>query len=183
MLDGLSPPRRASSAPGRRGAKPEGKPKGGPFHPGGHRRGEDRTGQLLEPSSMPREAKPRTMGCRSGVQGLAAEKRRVPVKETTWPGEHRRPRGREGTHPGHSSCVRNAVTPSGSGRALGVSGKADREEGPTPRREQDGREANAGGRKTTGNHESRTGPPAVVVDNRPDTGPRDPARKSADAAR
>ena len=26
----------------------------GPFHPGGHRRGEDRTGELLEPSLMPR---------------------------------------------------------------------------------------------------------------------------------
>ena len=30
------------------------KPKGGPFHPGGDRRGEDRTGELLEPSLMPR---------------------------------------------------------------------------------------------------------------------------------
>ena len=30
--------------------------------------------------------------------------------------EHRRPRGKEGSHPGRSSCVRNAVTPSRSGR-------------------------------------------------------------------
>ena len=30
---------------GRRGAKPGFMPKGGPFHPGGHRRGEDRTGE------------------------------------------------------------------------------------------------------------------------------------------
>ena len=30
------------------------KSKGGPFHPGGYRRGEDRTGELLEPSLMPR---------------------------------------------------------------------------------------------------------------------------------
>ena len=44
--------------------------------------------------------------------------------------EHRRPRGREGTHPGRSSRVRNAVTPSGSGRAFGTSGK------PTARRAQ-----------------------------------------------
>jgi len=29
--------------------------------------------------------------------------------------ERRRPRGRGGTHPGCSSCVRNAVTPSRSG--------------------------------------------------------------------
>jgi len=35
------------------------------------------------------------------------------------PGEHRRPRGIEGTHPGHSSCVRNVETPSGSGREAG----------------------------------------------------------------
>ena len=34
-------------------------------------------------------------------------------------GEHRRPRGIEGTHPGRSSCVRNAVTPSGSGQLAG----------------------------------------------------------------
>ncbi len=30
--------------------------------------------------------------------------------------EHRRPRGIEGTHTGHISCVRNVETPSGSGR-------------------------------------------------------------------
>ena len=117
------------------------------------------------------------------VKGLAVAERQAPVKETTWPGEHRRPRGREGTHPGRSSRVRNAVTPSGSGLALGVSGK------PTVRRAQ----LLGGNRmaekrtpvveKTTGNDESRTSPPAVVVDNRPDTGPHDPARKSADAAR
>ena len=59
------------------------------------------------------------MGCRSGVQGLAAVERQAPVKESTWPGEHRRPRGREGTHPGRSSRVRNAVTPSRSGPRSG----------------------------------------------------------------
>jgi hypothetical protein len=53
------------------------------------------------------------------VQGLAAEKRQAPVKESTWPGKHRRPRGREGTHPGRSSCVRNTVTPSRSGLRAG----------------------------------------------------------------
>ena len=95
-----------------------GKPKGGPFHPGGHRRGEDRTGESREPSLMPREAVPRLMGCAGGEQGLAVAERQAPVKETTWPGEHRRPRGRGGTHPGRSSCVRNAVTPSGSGREV-----------------------------------------------------------------
>jgi hypothetical protein len=56
------------------------------------------------------------MGCRSRAKGLAAVERQVPVKETTWPGEHHCPRGRGGTLPGRSSRVRNAVTPSGSGR-------------------------------------------------------------------
>jgi hypothetical protein len=55
----------------------------------------------------------------AGMQGLAAEERQAPVKETTWPGEHRRPRGREGTHPGRISRVRNAVTPSRSGLRSG----------------------------------------------------------------
>jgi hypothetical protein len=46
VLDGLCPcPWRASSAPGRRGAEAWGEsPSGGPFHPGGRRQGEDRTG-------------------------------------------------------------------------------------------------------------------------------------------
>jgi hypothetical protein len=42
----------------------------------------------------------------------------VPVGEATWPGEHHCPRGIGGTHPGRSSCVRNAVTPSRSGRKI-----------------------------------------------------------------
>ncbi len=97
---------------------------GGPFHPGGRGRGEDRTGELLEPSLMPREgALARWDVLWARTQGLAVEKRQAPVKETTWPGEHRRPRGREGTQPGRSSCVRNAVTPSRSGAPSGVSGK------------------------------------------------------------
>jgi hypothetical protein len=47
--------------------------------------GNGRAGELLEPPLMPREAKPRKMGCWSGVQGLAAVERQAPVKETTWP--------------------------------------------------------------------------------------------------
>ena len=49
---------------------------------------------------------------------MAAGKRRVLVGEATRPGEHHRPRVIGGTHPGRSSCVRNAVTPSGSGRLV-----------------------------------------------------------------
>jgi hypothetical protein len=53
-------------------------------------------------------------GC-GGVQGRAAEKRRRGLVIVAGPGEHRRPRDIEGTHPGCGSCVRNVETPSGSG--------------------------------------------------------------------
>ena len=46
---------------------------------------------------------------RSGGRGLVIVAR---------PGEHRRPRGIEGTHPGRCSCVRNVETPSGSGSSV-----------------------------------------------------------------
>jgi hypothetical protein len=55
------------------------------------------------------------MGSSSGVQGLVAEKRQVLVGHGVRPGGHRRPRGREGTHPGRNSIVWNVETPSGSG--------------------------------------------------------------------
>ena len=110
------------------------------------------------------------MGCRSGVKGLAVAEQQVPDKETNWPGEHHRPRGREGTHPGPSSRVRNAVTPSGSGLALGVSGK------PTARRAQL-LGGNRMAEKRTPAAERQREPgrdgrllQAVVSDNRPDTG-------------
>ena len=79
----------------------------------GYRRGADWTGELRKPPLMPRDRKPRWMGCCSGVQGLVAEKRQAPAEEAAQPGEHRRPRGRGGTHPSRSSCVRNVVTPVG----------------------------------------------------------------------
>jgi hypothetical protein len=61
-------PWRASSGSWSAGCEARGKAQGLPFHPGGYRRGEDRTGELLEPSLMPREAVPRRwvvgVGCR-----------------------------------------------------------------------------------------------------------------------
>jgi hypothetical protein len=87
-----------------------------PVPSGDRGRGEDRTGELRESSLMPREGTLVDGSLVAGMEGLAAEERQVPVKETTWPGEHHCPRGREGTHPGRSSCVRNAVTPSRSGQ-------------------------------------------------------------------
>ena len=61
------------------------------------------------------------MGCWSGVQGLAVGSGRRRLGSASVRDEHRRPRGIEGTHPGRSSCVRNAVTPSGSGPLRPVS--------------------------------------------------------------
>jgi len=77
------------------------------------RRGADWTGELRKRPLMPRDRKPRWMGCCSGVQGLVAEKRKAPAEQAPQPGEHRRPRGRGGTHPSRNSCVRNVVTPVG----------------------------------------------------------------------
>ena len=54
------------------------------------------------------------MGCAAGCRDWPLRSgRRRPVSRLGR-GEHRCPRGTEGAHPGRSSCVRNAVTPSGS---------------------------------------------------------------------
>ena len=77
-------------------------------------------------------------------------KRRVPVGEATRPGEHHRPRGIGGTHPGRSSCVRNVVTPV---EVRPMAGK------PTVRKAQSlggnlmTEKRIAGGRKATGNRD------------------------------
>jgi hypothetical protein len=48
--------------------------------------GNDRTGDVLEPSLMPRKAEPRVMGCWSGVEGLAVEERQAPAGESVQTG-------------------------------------------------------------------------------------------------
>ena len=55
------------------------------------------------------------MGCWNGVEGLAAAERQALAGDMGWPGEHHRPRGTGGTHPGRNLSVRNVVTPSRSG--------------------------------------------------------------------
>jgi hypothetical protein len=147
----------------------------------GYRRGADWTGELRKPPLMPRDRKPRWVGCCSGVQGLVAEKRQAPAEEAAQLGEHRRPRGRGGTHPSRSSCVRNVVTPVGV-RAI-VPGK------PTVRKAQP-----PGGNRMTKKRmpaaerrrETATrwlAPPPAVADNRPDTGRSARTRKRADVVR
>jgi hypothetical protein len=80
---------------------------------------------------------------RQGGQGLAAEKRQVTAGHGIRPGEHRRPRGREGTQPGRVSQARNVVTPSGSGHL--VPGKPTVRKAQFPGGYRMTREANAGG--------------------------------------
>ena len=97
------------------------------------------------------------VGCRAGFRDwpLGSGRRRLGRR----PGrdEHHRPRGIGGTHPGRSSCVRNAVTPSRSGQQV-LAGKPTVRRAQLPRRESDDREANAGGRKATGNRDAMAGP-------------------------
>jgi len=62
---------------------------------------------------------PRQAEDSSGVQGLAAAKRRVPVGQLNRrPGGHHRPRGLEGAHPGRVSLVWNVETPTGYGQRV-----------------------------------------------------------------
>jgi hypothetical protein len=93
---------------------PRRQPKGCSFHPGGYRLWEDRTGELLEPSLMPRYARSRPDGTYAGCRDWPLRSGRRRPAATIGRDEHRRPWGIEGAHPGRSSCVRNAVTPSGS---------------------------------------------------------------------
>src|SRR6266849_6699334 len=85
-----------------------------------------------------------------GVQGLAVEKRQAPAGDFCRPNEHRRPRDTGGTHPGRISCVWNVGTPMGSGHS-DVSGKPTARKAQSPREGRMTWEANAGGRKATGN--------------------------------
>src|ERR1039458_6145672 len=135
--------------------------------------GNGRTGESLEPSLMPRKAEPRFdgwlwRGARTGrCEAADAGRRATPGRMSTVV------LGVEGTHPDRSSCVRNAVTPSGSGPWAGK---------PTVRRAQP-----PGGNRMTEKRtpvaerqrETATGSSSplrlVVADNRLDTGPRGPA--------
>jgi hypothetical protein len=77
--------------------------------------GNDRTGELREPPLMPRKAEPSRWDAIAGCKDWPLRSGRRRSSSRLGREEHRRPRGRGGTHPGRSSCVRNAVTPSRSG--------------------------------------------------------------------
>ena len=105
----------------RRGSKHQAKAQGRPFHPGAT--GERQIGRVknLNLWLMSRYgqlcrwnagAEYKDSPLKSDRRGLGSP----PSRE-----EHRCPRDTGGTHPGRSSCVRNAVTPSGSGAVWPVS--------------------------------------------------------------
>lgn len=113
--------------------------------------------------------------------GLAAVRRQAPVIEVTMTGTTPPPRSKEGTHPGRVSRVRNTETPTGSNQASWSIGKPTARKAESTWREQDVQEANAGGRKLTGNRDQAmaTPPRGRFTDNWPDTEPGARAPKGA----
>jgi hypothetical protein len=97
----------------RRGAELREEAQGSLFHPGVT--GEGKTGRVnaSEPSMMPRYVDLLRWD-EDRSTGLAAEKRRVPARDSELAGRAPLPRGREGTHPGRVLRARNVETPSGS---------------------------------------------------------------------
>ncbi|MBV9024922.1 MAG: transposase [Streptomycetaceae bacterium] len=81
----------------------------------GHRQGEGRTGEEIEPSTMPRQLHSRSMGCTSGRIGASRWKAAgADLRQSSGSGVHHRSRGTEGTQPGRISHMRNVTTPTGS---------------------------------------------------------------------
>ncbi len=154
----------------RAGFEARGKAQGRPVPSGRPQaRGIDRTGELREPPLMPRKAEPSRWDAVAGCKDWSLRSGGRRLSSRLGREEHRRPRGRGGTHPGRSSCVRNAVTPSGSGLRFG---KPTVRKAQSPGRESDDREAKCRQPKGSGKP-GRGGRPfqPTVSDNRPDTDP------------
>jgi len=73
-------------APGRRGAKLGEEPKGGPFHPGGHRLGKIGRANTREPLVDASLSANLVDGTCGGVQGHAVAKRQTPAGKWPRPG-------------------------------------------------------------------------------------------------
>ena len=140
----------------RRGSKHQAKAQGRPFHPGAT--GERQIGRVknLNLRLMSRYGQLRRWDAGAGHKDwpLGSGRRRLgspPSRE-----EHRRPRDTGGTHPGRSSCVRNAVTP--------VEVRCCSAGQPTVRKAQSlggnlmTEKRNAGSRKTAGKRDVMAGP-------------------------
>ena len=108
------------------------------------------------------------MGCVKGRTGLAVGKRRVPVDEPVSAGRAPLSRGIEDTRSGRVLHVRNVTIPLESGH--GVVGRPTVREAQFSSGRRIAREANAGGRKETGNRARRVRSSLASPDNRPDTG-------------
>ena len=95
----------------RRGSKLQAKARGRPFHPGAT--GERQSGRVkyLNLRLMSRYGQLRRWDAVAEYRDWPLRSGRRRLGSPLSRGEHRRPRGTEGTHPARSSCVRNAVTP------------------------------------------------------------------------
>ncbi len=97
----------------RRGSKHQAKAQERPFHPGAT--GERQIGRVknLNLWLMSREDELRRWNAAAEYRDWPLRSGRRRLRSPLNREEHRRPRGTGGTHPGRSSCVRNAVTPVG----------------------------------------------------------------------
>jgi len=166
----------------RRGSEHQAKAQGRPFHPGAT--GERQIGRVkyLNLWLMSRYGHLRWWDAGAERRDWPQRSGRRRLRSAISREEHRRPRGTGGTHPGRSSCVRNAVTP--------VEVRCCCAGQPTVRKAQP-----LGGivmiekRMPVAERQRETARrwPAPfrlgVVDNRPDTGRRARTRKGADAVR
>jgi hypothetical protein len=140
----------------RRGSKHQAKAQGLPFHPGAT--GERQTGRVknLNLWLMSRYGQLRWWDagaeCKDGPLRCGRRRLGSPLSRE----EHRRPRGTGGTHPGRSSCMRNAVTPVGVRCCL--AGKPTVRKAQSPGGNLMTEKRNAGSRKATGNRDMMAGP-------------------------
>ena len=151
-------PRRASLATA--GCEARGEAEGSLFHPGVTGKGQTGRVNVSEPPFDVSLCVSLADGLlQAGCRGWPLESGRRRPGIFCRPGEHRRPRDTGGTHPGRISCVWNVGTPMGSGRGNGT-GQPTARKAQSPSGGRMTREANAGGRKATGNRDAHGRPSA-----------------------
>jgi hypothetical protein len=104
----------------------------------------------------------------AGRAGLAAGKRQVQAERAIWPGEHHCPGVERAPNPVASCVCGTWQSRWGPTRPVFVVGGLTVRKAEVPSGAGMTREANAGRRKATGNHDVEARLPLVVVDNRPD---------------
>ena len=166
----------------RRGSKHQTKARGRSFHPSAT--GERQTGRVkhLNLWLMSRYGQLRRWDAVAERKDWPQKSGRRRLRNALSREEHRRPRDTGGTHPGRSSCMRNAVTPVevrcclagkptvGKAHSLGGNLMTEKQMPAAERQRETGTRM--------------AGPLRLAVPhNRPDTGPGARARKGADAVR